>query len=221
MQVNLEQFLADADVTEALYPGKRLVKPCKRVGDFKNHCVVLDWRDPSHLMLDVRPGLTGKKLDDKMAKKYPVCFQVPTYVKIEITNDNDDDEDEEEKGKKGKSGSGGGGKKPARKKLEDVERIASGFGDSAEGKIPEAGKIVEMVIMGKKIAEEAFEAAFAELTKQMKQAHIVTTELIAKAGDLVKRVQPPGFLKPKGDETENYKYDREKNADIGFKVTLG
>ncbi len=219
MQVNIKEFLVDADIKDALYPGKRVVKPCKQVGEYKNHCVVIDWRDPDTLSIDIRPGLTGKQLAPEMLKKYPVSFQMPTHVKIDIVNDNGDEEDEE-KGKSGK-GESGGGNKLAKKTLEEVEMIASRFGDSAEGMIPELGKIKEMVVMGVQIAQEAFESAFAELTRQIHHAHIATTEILAKAGDLVKRVKPPSFLEPKGDETESYKYDRDKNADIGFKLTLG
>ena len=219
MRVNVKEFLVDADIKEALYPGKRIVKPCKQIGEYKNHCIVVDWRNPDTITIDVRPGLSGKQLAPEMIKKYPVCFQMPTSVKIDVTNDNDEDEEEEEGKSKGKSG--GGGKKPAKKKLDDIELIAARFGDSAEGQIPALGEIKEMFVMGVEIAKEAFGAAFEELTKQINHAKIAATEILSKAADLVTRVQPPSFMEPKGDETTKYKYDREKNADIGFKMTLG
>ena len=225
MQINVKQFLIDADITEAVYPGKRIIKQCKQVGEYKNHCVIVDWRDPETITIDIKPGLSGKHLAPEIVKKYPVSFQMPTHVVIKVTNDNsnedeDEDEDEEDEGKsKGKSG--GGGKKPARKKLEDIEVIAARFGDSAEGEIPTKGNIKEMVIMGVEIAKNAFGAAFAELTEQIHHAHLVMTEVLAKAADMVTRVQPPEFIEPKGDETALYNYDRDRNADIGFKMSLG
>lgn len=78
-----------------------------------------------------------------------------------------------------------------------------------------------MVVMGLQIAKEAFETVLGELAKQISHSVIAATELLAKAGNMITRVQPPSFLKPKGDETEKYKYDREKNADIGFRPTFG
>lgn len=222
MHVNIQEFLDLADIKESAYPGKRIVKPCKQIGEYKNHCVVIDWRDPENLILDIRPGLSGKILAPEIAKQYPVCFQMPTSVKISVENDNkkkESDEDEEES--KGKSG-GGGGKKPAkRKKLEDIEKIGMRFEQSVEGKIPSKGMIKEMIVMGKVIAKQAFQNAFTELTKQIQHAKITVTEILSKAADLVTRVEPPSFITPKGNETTQYTYDRDKNADIGFKITLG
>lgn len=221
MYINVKQFLDDADITEALYPGKRIVKKCKQVGEYKNHCVVIDWRDPETITIKIKPGLSGKNLAPEITKKYPVCFQMPTNVVIKVTNDNDSDDDDEGDGEKSKGKSGGGGKKPAKKKLEDIEVIAARFSDSAEGEIPTMGTIKEMVIMGVEIAKNAFSAAFAELTHQIHHAHLVMTEVLAKAADMVTRVQPPEFMKPKGNETAQYSYDRDRNADIGFKMSLG
>lgn len=222
MLLNIKKFLKEAGITEALYPGKRLVKKCKLPGDYKSHSVVLDWRDPSKLRLEVKAGISGKDLETRELKKYPVSFQTPTYVEIDIKSEKTDSEDDED-GEKGKSGGkGGGGKQPAKKKgLEDIEVIAARFGDSAEGRIPEEGTIQEMVVMGLQIAKEAFETVLGELAKQISHSVIAATELLAKAGNMITRVQPPSFLKPKGDETEKYKYDREKNADIGFRPTFG
>lgn len=220
MQVDVKEFLEDADIKETLYPGKRIVKPCKQIGEYKNHCVVVDWRDPETIKIEVKPGLSGKQLAPEMTKQYPMCFQTPTYVKIDVVNDNDEDEDEDEgKGSKGKSG--GGGKKMGKKKLEDIEMIRARFSDKAEGKIPTLGQIKEMMVMGMNVAKESFGAAFTELTKQIKHAKITVSEVLAKAADVVTRVTPPDYIKPKGDETATYKYDREKNADIGFSMTMG
>ncbi len=220
MQVNIKKFLNDADIKEQLYPGKRVVKPCKQLGEYKNHCIVIDWRNPDEIKIDIKPGLSGNHLAPAVLKKYPVCFQSPTHVKIEVTNDNEENEDDDDEGKsKGKSG--GGGKKMQKKKLQDIELITSRFGDSAEGSVPTIGKIKEIMVMGTKIAKQAFGNAFKELTKQIKHAHIATTELLAKAADLVTRVAPPSYVTPKGDETVKYNYDREKNADIGFNMSIG
>ncbi len=220
--VKIKEFLNNADIKEALYPGKRIVKSCKQIGEYKNHCVVIDWRDPETIKIDIKPGLSGKHLAPEILKKYPVCFQSATHVEIKVTNDNDEKEDEDEEGKSTGKSSGGGGKKPIKKKkLEDIDLIASRFGDSAEGSIPISGKITEMMVMGIKIAKEAFSSAFQELTKQIKHAKITATEILAKSIDMVTRVAPPSYIEPKGDETIKYNYDRDKNADIGFKMSLG
>ncbi|MFP4097858.1 MAG: hypothetical protein ACLFP8_07565 [Alphaproteobacteria bacterium] len=223
MLMNVKEFLDNAGIQEALYPGKRLVKPCKQIGQFKNHCVVIDWRDPEVISIDVKPGLTGRQLAPEVIKEYPVCFQTPTYVKIEVVNDDQDEEDSQEdsEGKSSKGKGGSGGKKPAKKKLEDISLIAARFGKSAEGQIPSFGEIKEMMVMGMEIAKEAFNTAFTELTRQIKQAKISATEIVAKAANVVTRVTPPSFLKPKGDETQIYEYDRDKNADIGMIVSPG
>ncbi len=218
MLINVKEFLEHADMQESLYPGKRIVKPCKQIGQYKNHCVVVDWRDPETINIDIRPGLSGKLLAPEVVKQYPVCFQMPTNVKIKVVSDNDNKDEDEEEESKGKSG--GGGKKPAKKKLEDIEVIAARFGDSAEGKIPLLGEIKEMMVMGVEIAKEAFSNAFAELTHQMSHAKISATEILAKAADMVTRVQPPSFMKPTGGETTQYEYDRDKNANIGFRMSF-
>jgi hypothetical protein len=214
MQVNVQEFLSEAGITEAIYPGKRFVKTCRQAGDYKSHCVILDWRNPEKLRIEIKAGLSGKDLEPAKLKYYPVCFQTPTYVEIELVNDNDDESEEEGKAT-GKSG--GGGKAPAKKTLDDMKQVAmQAFGDVTEGKIPEVGKIVEMVVMGMQIASEAYANVMGTLALQISHAKISATDLLAKAGDFVTRYTPPSFMKPKGDETAKYKYDRQKNADIGF-----
>ncbi len=222
MLLNIKKFLEETGIVDAFYPGKRLVKKCKVSGEHKSHSVVMDWRDPDKVRVELKAGLSGRTLEPKELKKYPVSLQTPTYIEIEVNNDNtSDDEGEEEEGKSS-GGKGGGGKKPAKKKsLEDIEVIAARFGDSAEGQIPEEGTITEMVVMGMQIAQEAYESVMSVLTQQMKQSVVHATELLAKASSMVTRVQPPSFLEPKGNETEKYKYDREKNADIGFRPSFG
>lgn len=225
MKVNVAHFLEEADIKDPFYPGKRLVKQCKQQGDFKSHCVVMDWRTPEKIHIDIKAGLSGRDMEPKDLKNYPICFQSPTFIEIKVTNDNKDDnkddDEEEEEGKSSKGKGGSGGKKPEKKKLEDIDMISSRFGDSVEGKIPEMGEIVDMMVMGMKIAKEAFESVFNQLTQQIKHTKISATELLAKASNIITRVQPPSFLKPKGDETAKYKYDRERNADIGFTPGLG
>ena len=221
MQVNVKQFLEEAGVTEAFYPGKKLVHSCRQPGEYKSHCVVLDWRDPNKIRIEVKAGLSGKDLEPSKLKYYPVSFQTPTYVDIEVVNDNTDDEDEEKgKGTSGKGGSGG--KKPAKKvSLDDVKLMASdAFGSVMEGKVPELGKIVDMVVLGTQIAAEAYGNVMGNLANGMAHAKVSTTDMLAQAGKFVTKYMPPSFMKPTGDEQANYSYDREKNADIGYKAGL-
>ena len=222
MQVNVKEFLEEAGITEAFYPGKRLVHSCRQPGEYKSHCVVFDWRDPAKIKIEVKAGLSGKDLEPAKLKYYPVSFQTPTYVDIEVVNDNDEKEDEEEKGKaSGKGGSGG--KKPAKKKsLDDVKTLASSaFGSVTEGKVPELGKIVEMVVLGTQIAAEAYANVMGNLAHGIAHAKVSTTDMLAQAGKFVTKYTPPSFMKPTGDEQAKYSYDREKNADIGYKSGLG
>lgn len=220
MQINVQKFLEESGVTEQFYPGKRLVHACKQLGEYKNHSVVLDWRDPDKILIEIKAGLSGKDLEAKILKKYPVCFQSPSYIEVEVVNDNEDDEAEDEEGRASSGKGGSGGKKPAKANLKDISGIAQAFGDMVESKIPESGKIVDMMIMGMKIAEEAYASVMGAFAEQIQHAKISATDLLAKAGSVVTKYEPPSFMEKKGDETASYKYDREKNADIGFKMTM-
>ncbi len=218
MQLNVKQFLDEACIEEAFYPGKRLVKMCRQPGEFKSHCIVLDWRDPDRIKIEVKAGLSGKDLEPSKLKYYPVSFQTPTYVDIEIVNDNEETSEEEEEEGKSKGKGGSGGSKGQKKNLEDMKLTAfSAFGAAIEGKVPELGKIVEMVVMGTKLAADAYAGAMGKLAHGMAHGKIVATEMLATAGKLVTKYSPPSFMKPKGDEQATYKYDREKNADIGYR----
>jgi hypothetical protein len=216
MQVNVKQFLEESGITEPFYPGKRLVHTLQQAGDFKSHCVVLDWRNPAKIRIEVKAGLTGKDLEPSRLKYYPVMFQTPTYVDIEVVNDNTD---EEKEGETGKSSGGSGDTRGMKKKsLSDVKLMASNaFGSVVEGKIPELGKIVEMVVMGTKLAVQAYAGAMEKLAQGISHLKISTTDMLAQAGKFITKYTPPAFMKPSGDETAVYKYDREKNADIGYK----
>ncbi len=219
MQLNVKEFLNQADVKEQIYPGKRIIHACRQTGEYKSHCVVVDWRDPEKIRIEVKAGLSGKTLDVKQLKYYPVSFQMPTYVDIKVINDNKDDEkeDEDEKSKSGKGGSGG--KKPAKRKtMDEMTSVAlKAFSAVTEGNIPEIGKIVEMVVLGTKIAKESFGNVMGKFAEQIKNTKIATTELLANAGNFVTKYKPPSFMEPTGNETADYKYDREKNADIGYR----
>jgi hypothetical protein len=219
MKVNVKQFLQEAGITEPFYPGKRLVHACRQEGQFKSHSVVLDWRNPEKIRIELRAGLSGKELTIKELKNYPVSFQTPTFVDIEIINDN---EKEDEEGKSSSGSGGGGGSKGPKKSLESMRSLASeAFGSVREGKIPELGKIVEMVVMGTKIVAEAYGNVMGALAKQLAHAKIQTADLLAHAGNFVTKYTPPAFMAQTGDEQKVYKYDREKNADIGFRPGLG
>lgn len=219
MQVNVQQFLEEAGITEAFYPGKKLVHTCRQAGEYRSHCVVLDWRDPDKIRIEVKAGLSGKDLEPARLKYYPVSFQTPTFVDIEVVNDNDDKEDEE--GKK-TSGKGGGGGKQPKKGLKDVKALASdAFGSVSEGKIPEFGKIIEMVVLGTEIATEAYGNVMGKLASGIAHAKVSTTDMLSQAGKFLTKYMPPSFMEPSGDEQANYSYDREKNADIGYKSGLG
>jgi len=221
MQMNIEKFLEEAGIEEQFYPGKRLVHACKQLGEYKNHSVVFDWRNPEKIRIELKAGLSGKDLEAKLLRKYPVCLQSPTYVEVEIVNDNEDQDDEEETQKGKASGKGGsGGKKPGKKALQEAGNIAQAFGEIVDSKIPNSGKIVDMMIMGMKIAESAYESVIGAFAEQIRHAKVAATDLMARASDMVTKYEPPSFMEKRGDETAAYEYDREKNADIGFRMTM-
>lgn len=217
MRVNIKEFLEDSGIQEPFYPGKRLVHSCRQPGEFKSHCVVFDWRDPAKIRIEVKAGLSGKDLDFKHLRYYPVSFQSPTYMDLEIVNDNKE-KDESEDGEQGSSSGGdsrGHGKK---KDLASMKSLASqAFGSVMKGDIPAAAVVAEMVVMGMKIAKDAYEAVLDKFAQQISHAKIQATDILAQAGDFVTKYTPPAFLKPTGDEQKVYKYDRVKNADIGYR----
>lgn len=217
MNVNIQDFIKQAGLDEPFYPGKRVVKPCPQPGEYKSHCIVYDWRNSECIRIEIKAGLSGRDLPAKDLAHYPVSFQAPTFIEInvltgnirtlsssEVANDEGDDEEES-----GKTSSSGGGKRPALKKLQSPSM--SSFASAVEGLLPESGKIVNMVVMGMKIAEEAYGKVMGTFFHQVQHAKIATTDLVASAGKLLTKFTPPPFLKPKGDETQLYKYDRLKN----------
>jgi len=207
MQVNIQEFLNDVELKDPVYPGKKLVKKYAVPGQYKSHCVVFDWRVSDTLRVELKAGQSGKNLDPKELKNYPVSFQAATYLDISVENDNekDEDEDEEEGTAKGKGGSGG--KKPKKKKAS-----LSSFEKVTEGNIPGLGEIEKFVVMGKELAASQFEKAFENLKEQMKQAKIMTMDIMKDVGNVIKKATPGGGLESKGDETIKYKYDQEKTG---------
>ncbi len=87
MQVSIKEFLDDCGLNEPFYPGKRVIKKLPQSGENKSHCIVYDWRDPDKIRIEVKAGLSGRDLPPKELSKYPVSFQTPTYIKLDV-NDN-------------------------------------------------------------------------------------------------------------------------------------
>jgi hypothetical protein len=219
MQVNIKKFLGEAGVDEKMYPGKRAVKKCPQPGEYKSHSVVLDWRVPEVLKIDVKPGQSGKDLPDELVRKYPVCLQTPTFVKIEVANDAQA-EDSDEEGEEGKTSSGGkGGGRKAKKRSRPAENMTDVFSKVIEGKIPEKGRITEMVVMGMQVSERAYERVMEVLKNQISRGKVVATDLLAEAGKFITRYTPPSFMSPKGNEDAVYKYDRQKTEPM-FGATI-
>ena len=85
MTMTVQDLLDHAGI-EAIYPGQRIVKPFKVNGEYKSHCMVLNWRDPSKLRIEVKAGLTGRDLPPNELRKYPVSLQAPTYFEFDVHN---------------------------------------------------------------------------------------------------------------------------------------
>lgn len=220
MDINIQDFIKQAGLTEPFYPGKRVVKPCPQPGEYKSHCVVYDWRHSNLIRIEIKAGLSGKDLPNKELVKYPVSFQAATFIEIDVkagtittrqgSLDNASDEDEDEtSGKGGKSSSGG--RKMAKKAPKEASLSMLSFISAAEGRVPELGKISNMVVMGMQIAKEAYGDVLKGFFHQVEHGKIVASDLLAKAGHFITRFTPPAFLKAKGNEDVVYKYDRVKN----------
>jgi hypothetical protein len=214
MKVDIQELL---DVTglenEALYPGKRLVKKYVQHGEYKSHCIVLDWHDPKTFRLELKAGTSGHTLDAKELRHYPVTFQAATYLDVKTVNDNDEpEEDEDEEGSRGKSG--GGGKKPLKKRTIDDPDLTSmsAFSKMSEGMVSTLGEITKFVVMGKEIAKEGYAQALENLKHQMAQTKIMVMDLMKDVGNVIKQVTPGGGLEARGTESIKYKYDAEKTA---------
>lgn len=214
MQINIQQFIQQAGLSEPFYPGKRVIKTCPQPGEFKSHCVVYDWHDPSRIRIEIKAGLTGKDLSKKELVRYPISFQAPTFIEIDVKTGmmktlRADNDDEEETDSQGGKKSGGGGKRPSIRPVDERSSLLS-FSTAAEGLVPELGKIVNMVVMGMQIAEEAYNSVLTKLNNQIEHGKVAATDLMAAAGKLVTRYTS-AFLKPTGNEDQVYKYNREKN----------
>jgi hypothetical protein len=78
--VEIQDFLAKCGLEEPLYPGKRVVKKLPQPGEYKSHCIVYDWRDPSRIRIELKAGLSGRDLPPKELRKYPPSYQAPTFI---------------------------------------------------------------------------------------------------------------------------------------------
>jgi hypothetical protein len=197
MKVNVNELIESSDLKEPLYQGKRVVKKYAVAGDYKSHCMVFDWRDQRELHIELKAGLTGRTLEPKELANYPVSFQARTFLDIETANDDDDDEE----GTSGRSGKGGGGKQPAKK----------AFDNALDSEHDEGGTIKRMMIMGKEIAKDSFAAAYQSFKEQIAQTKIAAMDMMSNITN-IERVSPGGGLEAKGNETQNYKYNIEKNS---------
>ncbi len=215
MQVNIKEFIEQSGLDEPFYPGKRLIKLCPQPGEYKSHCVVYDWRNPEFIRIEIKAGLSGRDIPANDLVRYPVSFQAPSFIEIDVHSgemrsiEGSSDEDDDEDTGSGSKGKAGGGKRPAKKKSFSLSMAS--FATAVEGVLPESGVVSQIVIMGMKIAENAYESVLHKFESQIQHAKISTSELMAAAGKLVTKFTPPAFLKPKGDENKVYKYNREKN----------
>ena len=57
---------------ETLYWGKKLVRPLPQPGSFKGQSVVANWVEPRRIRIEVRAGLSGKKLTGRDLAPYPL-----------------------------------------------------------------------------------------------------------------------------------------------------
>ncbi len=212
MKLNIAEFITQAGLDEGFYPGKRVVKLCPQPGEFKSHCVVYDWRNPEKIMIEIMAGLTGHILPKQDLVKYPVSFQTPTFIEIDIATGAVTEHrrfiDEEEEGS-GESRRGSG----------DSRRLTS-FSRAVAGAIPNLGEVSKVIVMGMQVAANAYQAVLNTFAAQATRGKIMASDMLANAGQFVTKFTPPPFLKPAGDETAIYKYDRSRNEPM-FGMGLG
>lgn len=213
MQVNIQELVKESGLNEKIYPGKKLVKKYVQPGEFKSHCVAFDWCG-ENLRIELKAGLTGRDLDLKDLKQYPVSYQAPTFLELvsDLTNDAKAELEEEDEEEEGEGKASGSGKAPQAKELEETEISLSAFEKAGEGEIPEQGAIEKFVVMGKELGQEAYAAAFESLKEQLHQTKVMAMDIMKGASDIIKKATPGGGLEAKGDESINYAYDSEKTA---------
>lgn len=204
MRLNIAEFITQAGLDEGFYPGKRVVKLCPQPGEFKSHCVVYDWRNPDKITIEILAGLTGHMLSKQDLVKYPVSFQTPTFIEIDVATGAVTerkrfiDGDEGEESSEGRRGSS------------DSRRLTS-FSRAVAGAVPNLGEVTKVIVMGMQVAASAYQAVLASFTDQAARGKIMASDMLARAGQFITKYTPPAFLKPSGDETATYKYDRMRN----------
>ncbi len=203
MRLNIAEFITQAGLDEGFYPGKRVVKLCPQPGEFKSHCVVYDWRDPDKIKVEILAGLTGHILPKQDLVKYPVSFQTPTFIEIDVATGAVTEHrrfiDGDEEGS-GESRRGSG----------DSRRLTS-FSRAVAGAIPNLGEVTKVIVMGMQVAANAYQAVLSSFTEQAARGKIIASDMLSRAGQFITKYTPPSFLKPNGDETAVYKYDRGRN----------
>ncbi len=221
MHVNIQELVHETGLDEKIYPGKKLVKKYVQPGEFKSHCVVVNWQGDT-CRVELKAGLTGRDLDVSSLKNYPVSYQAPTFLEL-ITDSSfkkhEEEEDEEEEGTSGKGG--GGGKKPATKELEEADLSLSAFEKVSDGDVPETAKIEKFVVMGKELAHEAFAQAYENFKEQLQQTKVMAMDIMKNVSDIIQKATPGGGLEAKGNETINYKYDSEKTGALFGAISPG
>ncbi len=213
MIVDIKSLIRKAGKEEQFYPGKRILKRYSVPGEFKSHCVVFDWQTDK-IKVELKAGLSGRALDTKDLKKYPVSYQASTYLELVAEND-DEIEDEDEDETKGKSGKGGsGGKKPKQRKLEESALSLSAFDKVTEGQVSDKATITKFVVMGKELAQEAYATAFENFKEQLSQTKVMAMDVMKDVGNIIKKATPGGGLEAKGNESVKYEYNTERTAGL-------
>jgi len=199
MIVDIKDLIRKAGKEEQFYPGKRILKKYTVPGEFKSHCVVFDWQTDI-IKVELKAGISGRNLDVKDLKNYPVSYQAPTY--LELVAENDDELE------------GGGGKKPKTKRLEDSALSLSAFDKATDGSVCAKASIQKFVVMGRELAQEAFAQAFENFQEQLAQTKVMVMDIMKDVSGAIKKATPGGGLEAKGNENVSYKYDTEKTAGL-------
>lgn len=215
MRLNISKWLKDLGVEETLYWGKRIVKALPQPGQFKNHSIVINWREPEKIRIDLRAGLSGKTMTARDLANYPLQLQSETFFELAVDTASSakktGGDDEKDSSRGSGSGKSGGGHRPARRKDENRAGLSSFFDAAHSEEVPTHARLARGVVMGMEIATEALDKVFDQFCQQIHQTKIMVSDLLASAGKHITRYTPPPFLQPRGNEDAVYKYDRARN----------
>ncbi len=97
MQISAKELMDMLQLDFPVYPGicKRI--PIRNPREGASYTIVIDWRDKSQIVIEIKPGLVNRELTKEEMKKVPVMLQAPTRIVARVASNEDEDKNEESK----------------------------------------------------------------------------------------------------------------------------